>query len=177
MTRARAEPDQASFRRVLGRFCTGVTVVAGRDGDRPIGFTCQSFAALSLDPPLVLFCPGRGSRTWPLLAASGRFCVNVLADGQEAVSAAFGRGGVDKFATVGWHPAPSGSPVLDDVLAWADCAVEAVHEAGDHYVVVGRVHALGEGDPHRPLLFYRGTYANVEEPPPPLIWPREDDWL
>ncbi|MFR9731175.1 3-hydroxy-9,10-secoandrosta-1,3,5(10)-triene-9,17-dione monooxygenase reductase subunit [Saccharopolyspora sp. MS10] len=174
---ARAEFGQAGFRRVLGRFCTGVTVVAGMDGTRPVGFTCQSFAALSLEPPLVLFCPGRSSRTWPLLAASGRFCVNVLADGQEAVSTAFGRGGADKFAEVGWRPGPSGAPVLDDVLAWADCTVETVHEAGDHHIVVGRVHSLGEGDRRRPLLFYRGTYAAVADPPHPLTWPRQDDWL
>ncbi|MCX2730439.1 flavin reductase family protein [Saccharopolyspora sp. NFXS83] len=173
--------DQASFRRVLGRFCTGVTVVAGMDGERPVGFTCQSFAALSLEPPLVLFCPGRTSRTWPLLAESGRFCVNVLADRQEAVSTAFGRGGVDKFAEVGWHPGPSGSPVLDDVLAWADCTVEAVHEAGDHYVVIGRVQALGEGGARNPLLFYRGAYAGVRAEAGPLdallAWPGQDDWL
>ena len=177
--------DQAGFRRVLGRFCTGVTVVSGMDGAVPVGFTCQSFSALSLDPPLVLCCPSRSSRTWPLLARSGAFCVNVLAREQQDVSAVFGRGGADKFAGVRWHPAPSGSPVLEGVLAWIDCAVEAVHEAGDHYVVVGRVRALGESGDEAPLLFYRGAYAAVERARTTraeglegfLTWPCHDDWM
>ncbi|MBK0866495.1 flavin reductase family protein [Saccharopolyspora sp. HNM0986] len=178
-----AEVDQHDFRRVLGRFCTGVTVIAGLDGAQPVGFTCQSFAALSLDPPLVLFCPGKSSRTWPLLAASGSFCVNVLAQPQQAVSSVFGRGGADKFAEAPWRPAPSGSPVLEGVLAWIDCTVETVHEAGDHYVVIGRVNSLGESDEDSPLLFYQGSYANVERLTRAegledfLTWPCHDDWM
>lgn len=168
---------------MLGRFCTGVTVIAGLDGAQPVGFTCQSFAALSLDPPLVLFCPGKSSRTWPLLAASGSFCVNVLAQPQQAVSSVFGRGGADKFAEAPWRPAPSGSPVLEGVLAWIDCTVETVHEAGDHYVVIGRVNSLGESDEDSPLLFYQGSYANVERLTRAegledfLTWPCHDDWM
>ncbi|WP_020671784.1 3-hydroxy-9,10-secoandrosta-1,3,5(10)-triene-9,17-dione monooxygenase reductase subunit [Amycolatopsis nigrescens] len=187
-----AEIDPANFRAVLGQFCTGVTVVTGCGGGpaggEPVGFACQSFAALSLDPPLVLFCPGKGSRTWPLIERAGRFAVNVLADDQREVSNTFGARGADKFGSVAWHPAPSGSPLLDGVLTWVDCELEAVHEAGDHYVVVGRVTALGSADTSdaRPLLFYRGRYTVTQPDTAPapvredldalLTWPRPDDW-
>lgn len=173
--------DPARFRLVLGHFCTGVAVVTGHDGKAPVGFACQSFAALSLDPPLVLFCPAKSSRTWAVLAESGRFAVNVLAEHQQEVSATFGARGDDKFASVDWTPAPSGSPLLAGALTWIDCALEAVHEAGDHYVVVGRVTALGEPSDVRPLLFHRGQYTVTEPVPDELAalmpWPRPDDWL
>ncbi|MGW5646671.1 3-hydroxy-9,10-secoandrosta-1,3,5(10)-triene-9,17-dione monooxygenase reductase subunit [Saccharopolyspora sp. NPDC003752] len=178
-------PEPAVFRRVLGHFGTGVTVVTGTDGERPVGFACQSFAALSLDPPLVLFCPARTSRAWPVLERAGRFCVNVLAESQRPVSTVFGRSGDDKFAGLRWHPAPSGAPILDGVLTWIDCDIEAVHEAGDHYIAIGRVRSLGETDAGAPLLFYRGAYAGLAPTPqaPPtdldlfLTTIHPDDWL
>jgi 3-hydroxy-9,10-secoandrosta-1,3,5(10)-triene-9,17-dione monooxygenase reductase component len=176
--------DAAGFRRALGSFCTGVTVVAAVADDEPVGFACQSFAALSLDPPLVLFCPAKTSRTWPVIEASGAFCVNVLAHDQRDVSSVFGRAGSDKFSTVEWTPAPSGSPVLDDVLTWIDCAVIDVLDGGDHWIVVGRVTALGGLQDRRPLLFYRGAYTATEpaEPTPGILdnlitWSRDDDWF
>ncbi|WP_370942853.1 3-hydroxy-9,10-secoandrosta-1,3,5(10)-triene-9,17-dione monooxygenase reductase subunit [Amycolatopsis sp. cg5] len=173
--------DTVRFRSVLGHFCTGVAVVTGHDGVAPVGFACQSFAALSLDPPLVLFCPSRTSRTWPVLAEAGHFAVNVLGEHQQEVSATFGARGHDKFASVKWTPAPSGSPLLDGALTWIDCSLEAVHEAGDHYVVIGRVTALGEPSDARPLLFHRGRYTVTEPAPDTLAslmtWPRPDDWL
>ena len=173
--------DDAGFRSVLGHFCTGVTVVTGRHGDVLAGFACQSFAALSLDPPLVLFCPAKTSRTWPVLAAAGRFAVNVLAEHQQEISAVFGARSDDKFASISWTPAPSGSPLIAGALTWIDCSLGAVHEAGDHYVVIGRVTALGEVSDVRPLLFHRGRYAVTEPVPDELAalmpWPRPDDWL
>lgn len=179
-----AEIDAGTFRRALGHFCTGVTVIAAMGPEEPVGFACQSFAALSLDPPLVLFCPGKSSRTWPVIEASGAFTVNVLAHHQRDVSATFGRAGDDKFSAVGWTPAPSGSPVLDGVLTWIDCSVESVLDGGDHWIVLGRVTALGEQDDRRPLLFYRGAYTATEpaEPTPGILdnlitWSRADDWF
>jgi 3-hydroxy-9,10-secoandrosta-1,3,5(10)-triene-9,17-dione monooxygenase reductase component len=173
--------DPSRFRAVLGHFCTGVTIVTGRDGATPVGFACQSFAALSLDPPLALFCVARTSHTWPILAATGRFAVNVLAEHQRDLSATFGARGDDKFATVAWHPAPSGAPLIHGALTWIDCALEAVHPAGDHHVVIGRVTALGDTSDARPLLFHRGQYTVTEPVPDPLAallpWPRPDDWL
>jgi 3-hydroxy-9,10-secoandrosta-1,3,5(10)-triene-9,17-dione monooxygenase reductase component len=179
-----AAVDAVRFRQALGHFCTGVTVVAAMAGRSPVGFACQSFAAVSLDPPLVLFCPGKSSRTWPLIEDAGCFCVNVLAHDQHDVSAVFGRAGADKFAASGWSSAPSGSPILDGVLAWVDCAVERVLDGGDHWIVLGRVLALAEQPDRRPLLFYRGAYTVTEaaEPTPGILdnlitWSRDDDWI
>jgi 3-hydroxy-9,10-secoandrosta-1,3,5(10)-triene-9,17-dione monooxygenase reductase component len=175
------------FRAVLGHFCTGVTVVTGMSGDVPVGFACQAFAALSLDPPLVLFCPQRTSRSWAAIASSGRFCVNVLAESQRDVSAVFGTAGADKFSCVGWSSSPSGSPVLDGALTWVDCSVTAVHEAGDHYVVIGQVTSLGEPRVERPLLFYQGHYVAMDELDDRgwpgevldnlLTWQRQSEWI
>lgn len=174
----------AAFRRALGHFCTGVTVIASVTDGEPVGFACQSFAALSLEPPLVLFCPGKASRTWPLIEAAGRFCVNVLAHAQQDVSAVFGRAGADKFSAVSWSPAPSGAPILDGVVTWIDCTVEAVLDGGDHWIVTGRVTALGEPTADRPLLFHRGAYTVTEESEPTpgvldnlITWSRDDDWF
>jgi 3-hydroxy-9,10-secoandrosta-1,3,5(10)-triene-9,17-dione monooxygenase reductase component len=181
-----ADTEADAFRRVLGHFCTGVTVITGAEDGRPAGFACQAFAALSLAPPLVLFCPSRSSRTWPAIARTGRFCVNVLAAGQQDIARRFGVAGQAKFAGLRWSPSSSGAPVLSGALTWAECAVEAVHEAGDHYLVVGRVTELGPCQPGQPLLFYRGRYAAMDagsETSPPevvdtlLAWPRPADWM
>src|SRR3954470_6624865 len=99
-----ARVDPQVMREVLGHFASGVTVVTAVTDDGPIGFTCQSFSSLSLDPPLVAFAPSRAARTWPGLRAMGRFCVNVLAEGQDAVSQNFARSGAGKFAGVRWTP-------------------------------------------------------------------------
>lgn len=175
----RLEFDSARLRAVLGNFCTGVTVITAHDGERPAGFACQSFAALSLDPPLVLFCPARTSRSWPAIERAGRFAVNVLAEDQREVSSVFGSRGADKFESVRWHRAASGVPLLDGALAWIDCTVDAVHEAGDHLVVVGRVTALDDTRATSPLLFFRGAYTAPADPHPSamLTWPRPDDWF
>jgi 3-hydroxy-9,10-secoandrosta-1,3,5(10)-triene-9,17-dione monooxygenase reductase component len=180
-------PEPARFRQVLGHFCTGVTVITTVDSDgRPAGFACQSFAALSLDPPLVLFCPSRASATWPRIARAGHFCANVLTAGQRDLARGFGTAGADKFAGVNWSPSASGAPVLAGVLTWAGCEVEVAHEAGDHYVVIGRVTELGPVSTEAPLLFYRGRYGVTTTTPadgPPevvdtlLAWPRHADWI
>jgi len=179
-----AVPVPGRFRQVLGHFCTGVTVITTADERGPAGFACQSFAALSLEPPLVLFCPSRSSATWARIAATGHFCANVLTEGQRDLARAFGTAGADKFAGVPWSPSASGAPVLGGVLTWAGCVVEAVHEAGDHHVVLGRVTELGPCRAGQPLLFYRGRYgvpAAAEGPPEVvdtlLAWPRHADWI
>jgi 3-hydroxy-9,10-secoandrosta-1,3,5(10)-triene-9,17-dione monooxygenase reductase component len=136
------EIDPVDFRAVLGHFCTGVAVITGYDGVAPVGFACQSFAALSLEPPLILFYPAKSSRTWPVMEAAGRFAVNVLAEDQRDISTVFGSRGADKFAELDWSPAPSGAPLLVGSLTWIDCTLETVHDAGDHHAVVGRVTAL-----------------------------------
>ncbi|NLU82184.1 3-hydroxy-9,10-secoandrosta-1,3,5(10)-triene-9,17-dione monooxygenase reductase subunit [Rhodococcus sp. HNM0569] len=157
-----AEIDGRTFRNVLGQFCTGVTIVTTVVDGEPVGFACQSFAALSLDPPLVLFCPTKASRSWAAIEKAGHFCVNVLAESQQEVCARFGSREPDKFAGVPWTPSPLGSAVIDGSLAHIDCAVETVHDGGDHFVVFGRVHSLGEVRDEQPLLFYRGQYSGIE---------------
>ena len=180
------DQDTDEFRQVLGHFCTGVTVITTSGPHGPAGFACQAFAALSLAPPLVLFCPSRTSATWPVIERAGHFCANVLADGQQELARRFGTTGADKFAGVPWSPAPSGAPILDGALTWVGCTVEAVHEAGDHHVVLGRVTELGECGGERPLLFYRGRYGVTAAEPVPgppeivdtlLAWPRHADWI
>ncbi|MGR7024517.1 flavin reductase family protein [Geodermatophilus sp. URMC 62] len=159
---AREAVDPQVMRDVLGHFASGVTVVTASTGEAPIGFTCQSFSSLSLDPPLVALAPARTSSTWPRLRDIGRFCVNVLAEDQSGLSAAFARSGSDKFAGVPWRPSPHGSPVLDDVVAWIDCALWAEYDGGDHTIVAARVLDLGADPDRRPLLFHRGRYGLAE---------------
>ncbi|HYK29196.1 MAG TPA: flavin reductase family protein [Streptosporangiaceae bacterium] len=179
------EPDTRRFRQVLGHFATGVTVIAGMDGGEPVGFACQAFAALSLDPPLVLFCPATSSATWPRIAKGGKFCVNVLSVDQRDVARKFGVSAADKFSGIDWSPAPNGAPVLSGVLTWATCDVETVHEAGDHHVVIARVTELGNSVAGDPLLFYRGRFtlsAAAADTPPEVVdtllaWPRYADWM
>ncbi|WP_406435202.1 flavin reductase family protein [Streptomyces sp. NBC_01589] len=152
--------DPAEFRRVLGHFATGVTVVTAHDPDGPAGFACQSFASLSLDPPLVTFMVARTSTTWPRIARAGAFCVNVLGAEQGALCRGFAVSGADKFAGVTYGAAPAtGSPLLASVPAWVDCRIQAVHTGGDHLIVVGRVEALGAADGVAPLLFHRGAFG------------------
>jgi 3-hydroxy-9,10-secoandrosta-1,3,5(10)-triene-9,17-dione monooxygenase reductase component len=151
--------DPGVLRDVLGHFASGVTVVTALTADGPIGFTCQSFSSLSLDPPLVAFAPSRTSRTWPRLREIGRFCVNVLAEGQDDVSQNFARSVPDKFAGVPWTPSVHGSPVLADVVAWIDGELWAEYDGGDHTIAVARVLDLGAHADRRPLLFHRGAYG------------------
>jgi 3-hydroxy-9,10-secoandrosta-1,3,5(10)-triene-9,17-dione monooxygenase reductase component len=151
--------DPRAMRDVLGHFASGVTVVTAVGADGPVGFTCQSFSSLSLDPPLVTFAPSRTSTTWPLLREAGRFCVNVLSEDQRALSGQFARSGTDKFAGVGWAPSAHGSPVLDGVVAWIDGELWAEYDGGDHTVVVARVLDLGADASRTPLLFHRGGYG------------------
>lgn len=150
------------YRATLGHFCSGVTIVAANGDDGPAGFTCQSFSALSLDPPLVLVCAGKSSTSWPRIEATGAFCVNVLGEDQEELCRGFATRGADKFAGIGWTPGPlTGSPVITGALAWIECRIQEIHDAGDHVIVVGRVLDLAAGD-GRPLLFYRGGYGRFE---------------
>jgi 3-hydroxy-9,10-secoandrosta-1,3,5(10)-triene-9,17-dione monooxygenase reductase component len=177
-------PEPPKFRQVLGHFCTGITVITAMDDGVPVGFSCQAFAALSLDPPLVVLCPALTSATWQRIARVKLFAVNVLTEDQHDLAGKFGRSGPDKFDGVTWSPNAVGSPVLDGVLTWAGCEVEAVHPGGDHYIVIARVRELGECGSQRPLLFYRGRYATSAESagPPELVetllaWPRHADWM
>lgn len=155
------------FRQVLGRFATGVAVVTTISGNEPIGMTCQSFTSVSLDPPLVLFCPARTARTWPLIEKAGTFAINLLSAADQHLSTTMATKGADKFDGIDWRPAGvTGSPLVASASAYIDCRLENVHEAGDHFVVLGRVLALGAlasppGDPTDPLIFFEGRYRRL----------------
>jgi flavin reductase (DIM6/NTAB) family NADH-FMN oxidoreductase RutF len=150
------------FRDVAGRFASGVTVITGIDADGPVGFTCQSFHALSLEPPMVVFAVAHTSTSWPRIRASGHCCVNVLADTQEAVARIFAMSGIDKFASQQWRPADDGNPILEGVLAWFSCTISGIHPGGDHEVVTADVLALDAADAE-PLVFHRGRYARLTD--------------
>lgn len=151
--------DSAKFRQVLGHFATGVTVVTAMSDGEPVGLAVGSFSSVSLDPPLVAFFPDRTSSSWPKIRAAGSFCVNVLGEGQEDVCRRFASKGDDKFSGLGWQPAASGSPLLDGVVAWIDCDIHSVDDAGDHFCVMGAVRDLDVAHDGGPLLFFRGGYG------------------
>ena len=153
--------DTARYRQVLGHFTTGVTVVTSDHADGPVGLAIGSFFSVSLEPPLVGFCPSKTSNSWPRIHEAGAFCVNILAEDQEDVCRVFAGKETDKFKNVGWKPSTLGAPVLSDVLAWIECEIESVHDAGDHEIVVGIVRELKVERETNPLVFFRGGYANL----------------
>lgn len=163
---AEAQAAAREFRDVLGRYCSGVTVVTSASEGEPVGMTCQSFSSVSLDPPLVMFIPAKTSRAWPLMQRAGHFCVNFLAADQQDLSNTMASRGTDKFAGVPWTASKTGSPLLEGIVGYVDCSVHAVHEGGDHFVVIGRVQDMGftvdeTGSSPDPLLYYQGAYRTV----------------
>ncbi|WP_306361201.1 flavin reductase family protein [Nocardia sp. CC227C] len=155
--------DAAAFKAVLGRFCSGVTVITALADGHPVGFACQSFAALSLDPPLVSFFPARTSTTWPRIRRAGRCCVNILADHQDEICRRLGRPGPDKFAGVDWTPSANGAPRLGGALATIDCELHDEVDGGDHTIVIARVTGLTEHSDASPLLFYRAAFGRLAQ--------------
>jgi len=143
----------------LGHFATGVTIITGLDGGEPAGFTCQAFASVSLEPPLVLFCADHRGRSWPRIRRGGRFTVNVLDEGQADLCARFGSRTGRKFEGLPWEESSLGTPVLPGALLCVHAEISAVHQAGDHDIVVGLVREVSYSGPRRPLVFYRGQFG------------------
>ena len=152
-------PDpRRALRDAFGTFMTGVTVVTTMDAHgRPLGFTANSFASVSLDPPLLLVQIARTSANYPAFAAASGFAVNILSEGQKSVSSTFARPVHDRFAGIDWQKGPHGSPILPDVSAWFDCATHRIVDAGDHAILIGRVQAFNATSAPG-LGYYRGTY-------------------
>jgi flavin reductase (DIM6/NTAB) family NADH-FMN oxidoreductase RutF len=152
------------FRRVLGHFASGVTVVSTYDGDqRPTGLTASAFTSVSLDPPLILICVDHKAQSYPALRESAAFAVNILRREQEAVSRRFASTRLDKFDDVPFTRSARGLPLIDDALAHIECATVARYPEGDHTIFVGRVERawVGSGEP---LLYYRGQYERLSGP-------------
>jgi 3-hydroxy-9,10-secoandrosta-1,3,5(10)-triene-9,17-dione monooxygenase reductase component len=153
--------DIDRFKEVLGHFVTGVAVVTASTMDGPVGFTCQTFGALSLEPTLISFSALTSSHSWPRARAVGVVGVNILSSDQELVARVFGKPGADKFAGVGWSPGPMGAPLIEGALAHLEGRVQFVTTQGDHdIVVVAAEHA--ESFPGAPLIFYRGGYGGFD---------------
>ena len=150
------------YRSALGTFATGVTVITTMTGSgAPVGFTANSFCSVSLEPPLLLFCLDRGSYSFNHFEKTGYFAVNVLTELQEDVSAHFARPSEDKWRHVGYEICSVGCPVFADALAVFECKTNAVHEGGDHIIVVGEVVRFSHQADGDPLLYYRGRYARI----------------
>lgn len=157
------EFDPRAFRTAMGQFATGIVVATGYAEGAPAGFAAQSFVSLSLDPPLVALCPGKGSTSWPRLRDSGSFCINILSAAQKPLCDLFAVSGGNKFEEIEWRAGVTGSPILKDVLAYVDCELTAEHEAGDHTIAIGRVKDFQVLCPEEgPLLFFRGGYGQFE---------------
>ena len=157
------QPEAPALRRAFGSFLTGVTVVTTRAASgRPVGMTANSFASVSLDPPLVLVCVGSNSSNFPAFAETPLFAVNVLREGQDEVAASFARRGIDRFAGVAHATQATGAPVLDECLAWFDCTVHQRVVAGDHLILVGKVEAFAAASA-QPLGFLRGRYVQARD--------------
>ena len=173
----------AEFRRAMAEFATGVTIVTALDGGEPVGFACQSFTSVSLEPPLVLFCADVRGRSWPRIRAARRFSVHVLAEEQRELCERFGSHRGAKFDGLDWDASSWGTPALRDVLLSVHAVVHDVHRAGDHDVVIGRVLAVERHDDRdggwrRPMVFFRSRFG-VTEPDAPIApdpWGVGDRW-
>jgi len=155
--------DKSVFRRVLGTFAAGVTVVTtvDRDGAR-YGLTATAFTSVSLDPPLVLVCVDKRSESLPHLHSSQIFAVNFLAVGDDETSRLFATTGADKFSAIASSVAVTGAPILERVVGYVDCRVVNAIDAGDHFIFVGQVEAASATDDVQPLVYFRGGYRTVQ---------------
>ena len=163
MAEATAAPtfDRSAFRKVLGTFATGITVVTTvNEHGVPFGLTANSFTSVSLDPPLVLVCLDRCSNSLAAIRSSGVFAVNILSEEQRSLSSIFASKSADKFAQVEWRKGCTGVPLFPGTVGWVECAVHEIVSAGDHDIVMGHVQDCGQS-PLRPLGYFGGGYFLV----------------
>jgi 3-hydroxy-9,10-secoandrosta-1,3,5(10)-triene-9,17-dione monooxygenase reductase component len=151
-------PDTRAFRDAIGRFATGVALVTAAPDGEPAGLIINSLTSVSLDPPLISFCPSRNSLTWSRMRRAGRFGVNVLGRQHERFAIRATPAGADRFAGVDWELGRGGLPLLTDALAFLECEIVAEHPAGDHWIVVGRVDDLRISPINEPLVFFAGGF-------------------
>ncbi len=158
--------DSVLFRRVMRRFATGITLVTVRDGATLHAMTANSFASVSLNPTLVLVCIVKDGTTHALVSQTGLFAVNILSAAQQELAMRFAHQvpmPADPFADIHWHTSATGTPVLDDGIAYLDCKVVAAHDAGDHTIFIGEVLDAGFGSARDapPLLYLDSHYAKL----------------
>jgi len=158
--------DATAFRKALGQFASGVTVITTSHEGTPFGMTASAFTSVSLDPPLVLFCADKRARSGTMVGPAGVFAVNILGENQRDFSDLFAGKGTDeerseKLAQIG-KVAETGAPILPDVVAWLDCRVDRTIDAGDHFIYIGLVLASGTMGDTRPLLYWHGNYRRLD---------------
>ena len=153
-------PDHRPLRDAFGCFATGITIVTSFDADRrPVGFTANSFTSVSLDPPLLLVCPGKHIRSLPVIRDSGLFGVSELSDQQKAIAARFASKVEDRFSEGGWVESESGVMLLEGACANFACTLVNDIDAGDHQILLGRIDSFRSAENRYPLMFLRGTYG------------------
>jgi flavin reductase len=160
-----SDPTSDDFRSVMSRFATGVTVMTCLHSDEPHGMTANAITSVSLDPLLVLVCVGREAEMSRLVRESGNFALSILPAGSDDLSTHFADGsrpsGTDQFVGVAVHDAVTGAPILADALGWLDCRVAAIHDGGDHDIVVGEVVACDVGPDGPALGYFRSDYVTI----------------
>lgn len=153
--------DSKDYRRALGCFPTGVTVVTTRNGQgKCIGMTANSFSSVSLEPPLVLWSIARQAPSFPVFQTAKGFAINILSVQQEELSRQFATASEDKFAGVMWREGGDGVPVLADCTAFFECTLAATYPGGDHEIILGKVRHYGWSE-REPLAFGGGRYARI----------------
>ena len=172
-THAFPEVDARSFRDALGRFATGVAFITAAPDGEPAGLIVNSLTSVSLEPPLVSFCPARSSMTWSRMRRAGRFGVNMLGRQHEQFAKRATPAGAERFAGLDWHSGRSGVPLLADALASLECEIVAEHAAGDHWIVVARVDEVGISPGKDPLVFFAGEFGAVHATVEPGNGPAE----
>jgi 3-hydroxy-9,10-secoandrosta-1,3,5(10)-triene-9,17-dione monooxygenase reductase component len=161
---AAAELGPDELRQALGRFVTGVTIVTCRDeSGAPVGLTANSFNALSLDPPLVLWALRQSSSTIDAFTEASHFAVNVLAADQVDLSRRFARPSSAKFDDGEWTDGQGGAPLLAGCVAVFECRRRSHHAAGDHVLFIGEVERIG-GSSATPLVYHAGHYRTLSDP-------------
>lgn len=154
--------DSHAFRAGLGRFCSGVNVVTTVDAQgRDHGMTVSAFCSVSLEPPLVLVCIGHDASMYSTMEKATHFTVNILSEGQEAIARRFAETSSDRFSGIGFTRGQNGMTILDEVLGFIECEITERYEAGDHDILIGAVTVV-ESFEGKPLLYYRGGYAQLE---------------
>lgn len=150
-----------AFRDALGRFATGVTVITCDSAQGPLGITANSFASVSLDPPLVLWSPAKASKRFDAFTTAKHFAIHIMSDAQSDICSGFAKDG-SAFSGYDWHACDKGVPLISHCLSRFECTLDAVHDAGDHAIVLGRVTRVSTQS-GKPLMFYSGKFGGFLE--------------